>query len=251
MENQPRNPIVGTVYAIKGLTGIPINPKSTHYAPSFQYSSRYSSKMSYRIIDGVTKFRAVKALIEGESIASVSKKLGVSRASLYGWMDISLQAMEDYFQGRLLYRDKVRRTREKLKEDFLKIQSRLEKKIAIRERKLEKLADQIRDLKDRGRPKKCGTCGCEKIYKNGFYAVSLDYFKENLSKNKPSDVKIRNYICASCAQSISLVDPWRNQFRVDKQRQELSEESNPLPVALRPAEQRKVTQTDISATDRE
>ena len=193
--------------------------------------------MSYRIIDGLTKFRAVKALIQGESIASVSKRLGVSRASLYGWMEVSLQAMEDYFQGRLLHRNKVTRTREKLKADFLKSQSRLEKKIAARERKLEKLAEQIRDLKDRGRPRKCGACGCEKIYKNGFYAVSLDYFKENLGKNKPSDVKIRNYICASCAQSISVVDPWRNQFRVHKQRQELPQESDSLPVALPSAEQ--------------
>lgn len=193
--------------------------------------------MSYRIIDGLTKFRAVKALIEGESIASVSKRLGVSRASLYGWMEVSLKAVEDYFQGRLLHRDKVSWTREKLKANFLKSQSRLEKKITARERKLEKLAEQIRDLKDRGRPKKCEVCGCEKIYKNGFYVVSLDYFKENLSKNKPSDVKIRNYICASCAQSISVVDPWRNQFRVHKQRQELPQESDSLPVALPSAEQ--------------
>jgi transposase-like protein len=207
--------------------------------------------MSYRTIDGLTKFRAVKALIQGESIASVSKRLGVSRASLYGWMEVSLQAMEDYFQGRLLHRNKVTRTREKLKADFLKSQSRLEKKIAARERKLEKLAEQIRDLKDRGRPRKCGACGCEKIYKNGFYAVSLDYFKENLGKNKPSDVKIRNYICASCAQSISVVDPWRNQFRVNKQRQELPRESDSLPVALPPAEQRKVMQIDIPVTVRE
>lgn len=193
--------------------------------------------MSYRVIDGLTKFRAVKALIEGESIASVSKRLGVSRASLYGWMEVSLQAMEDYFQGRLLHRDKVSGTRDKLKTDFCKSQARLEKKIATRERKLIKLAEQIRDLKDRGRPKKCGVCGCEKIYKNGFYAVSLDYFKENLSKNKPSNVKIRNYICASCAQSISVVDPWKNQFRVNRQRQELPQESDSLPVALHPAEQ--------------
>ncbi len=177
--------------------------------------------MSYRIISGRTKFRAVKSLVEGESITSVSKRLGVSRASLYNWLEVALKAMEEYFQGELLNREKELRVRDKLEAGFRKGQVRLEKKIAARERQLEKLAGQIRDLKDRGRPKKCCACGCEKVYKNGFYSVSLDYFKENLVKAKPGKVKIRNFICASCGQSISVVDPWKNEFKLAKGRDEL------------------------------
>ncbi len=80
----------------------------------------------------------------------------------------------------------------------------------------------VKDIKDIARPDKCEECGCEKIYKNGYYTITLDYFREHLAKikDKNKKIKIQHFICAACGQSICVVDPLNNIFSLTMEKDE-------------------------------
>lgn len=86
-----------------------------------------------------------------------------------------------------------------------------ERKLASLRRELEKRATKIRQLEDtiekfkdmlEMRPARCSKCGCEKIYKNGHYAVSLTRFVSYLKLNGDEQVKIQQFLCPGCGNTM-------------------------------------------------
>ena len=52
------------------------------------------------------------------------------------------------------------------------------------------------------RPDTCPYCGCEKIYKNGFYKVKAEKMHEALGLKSPGEIKVQMYSCANCGKYI-------------------------------------------------
>lgn len=170
--------------------------------------------MAYQKVTANIKTEAVRNVLGGESVSSVSKKYQVSRASLYSWVEIADAAIEESFNGHpYRQRDRLR----ELKTQIVKKDRLIEKlELELNHINTEKshLQSEVKDIKDIARPEKCEQCGCEKIYKNGYYKITLDYFRDHLAKikDKNKKIKIQHFICAACGQSICVVDPLNNTF---------------------------------------
>lgn len=170
--------------------------------------------MTYHKVTANIKTKAVLNVMGGRSVSSVSKKYQVSRASLYSWVEIAGAAIEESFNGRpARQRDLIRKLKARIaKKDRLigKLELELNNKI----KEIKRLQSAVKDIKDIARPGKCEKCGCEKVYKNGYYKITLDYFREHLAKikDKNTKIKIQHFICAACGQSICVMDPLNNTF---------------------------------------
>jgi len=172
--------------------------------------------MAYQKVTAKIKTKAVLDVMGGESVSSVSKQYQVSRASLYNWVEVAGAAIEESFNGGpSRQRDLIQGLETRIaKKDRLigKLELELDNKI----NEISRLQLAVKDIKDIARPGKCEECGCEKIYKNGYYEITLDYFREHLAKikDKNTKIKIQHFICAACGQSICVVDPLNNIFRL-------------------------------------
>ena len=170
--------------------------------------------MAYQKVTADTKTKVVLDVMGGRSVSSASKHYQVSRASLYNWVEIAGAAIEESFNGHpSRQRDLIRGLKARIeKKDRLigKLELELENKI----KEISRLQFAVKDIKDIARPGKCEECGCEKIYKNGYYEITLDYFREHLEKTKDKNkkIKIQHFLCAACGQSICVVDPLSNTF---------------------------------------
>ena len=84
-------------------------------------------------------------------------------------------------------------------------------KILQLQRKLKKREERIRELENtlefikrtvNKRPERCSKCGCEKVYKNGHYSVSLKRFARYLQSNGDERVKLQQFICPGCGTTM-------------------------------------------------
>ncbi|HDL64100.1 MAG TPA: hypothetical protein ENH12_01780 [Proteobacteria bacterium] len=86
-----------------------------------------------------------------------------------------------------------------------------ERRIASLRREIKKRGARIRKLEEsigifkealELRPDRCSKCGCEKIYKNGHYSVSLKRFAGYLKSNGDERVKIQQFLCPGCGNTM-------------------------------------------------
>ena len=175
--------------------------------------------MAYRNIKPNTKAQAVLDLIKGENISVVARKYKVSRSSLYAWLDIARTVLKEYFSHKFSQdREKNDRLERELADRNARIKN-LEKTIRDQKATLTRLRDRLKVLKDIARPIKCEDCGCEKIYKNGFYEMTTEYLCKHLTDGDHK-VKVQHFICAACQKSYCAVDPFSNIFILSPDRDE-------------------------------
>lgn len=173
--------------------------------------------MGYRKVKPEIKSRAIGDLLRGESIVSVSRRYEVSRSAIYKWLGAARQALEEYFSGQSGGKD--------IAEKPVDL-ARKEKVIQILEERLRKQAEEtaarereVATLKDIARPNACQSCGCEKIYKVGYYEITPDYFIHHLAASDRK-IKVLHFTCAACRKSYSVVDPFHNIFMLSPEREE-------------------------------
>jgi len=178
--------------------------------------------MAYQKVTADTKTKVVLDVMGGRSVSSASKQYQVSRASLYNWVEIAGAAIEECFNGHpSRHRDLIRGLKERIaKKD--RLIGKLESELETKNKEISRLQFAVKDIKDIARPVKCEECGCEKIYKNGYYEITLDYFREHLAKIKDKNrkIKIQHFICVACGQSICVVDPLNNIFSLTMEKDE-------------------------------
>ena len=170
--------------------------------------------MAYHKVTANIKSKAVLDVMGERSVSSVAKKYQVSRASLSRWVEIAGVAIVESFAGQSSeQRELIRGLKARItkKERLIgKLEGELEKK----NKEIGRLRSAVKDIKDIARPEKCEQCGCEKIYKNGYYKITTDYFREHMAKvkDKKKKINIQHFICAACGESICVVDPLNNTF---------------------------------------
>ncbi len=175
--------------------------------------------MAYREVKPSIKARAVIDVVKGEGISGVSEKYGISRASIYNWLDLAENALQEYFNG-----GNTRKEREikdlknslKSREEYI---GGLKSKIKEREEEIRAIDEKLHNLENITRPRECDECGCEKIYKNGYYEITTQYFCRQLEKSDKK-IKIQHFVCAACQKSLCVVDPFNNLFILSPDREE-------------------------------
>lgn len=157
--------------------------------------------MCFNNISEKTKIMAVSDALAGETISAVARKYGINRTSVYRWMEIAQGAI------RKSLRNKKRGPKGNGDD-------RLKKKIASLEkslRKKDKETKLLRNQQDKSkvcdpRPESCSNCGCEKLYKNGTFSLSLKKIIPS-QQYYHKKIPVQRFICPACQTTTHLENP--------------------------------------------
>lgn len=174
--------------------------------------------MGYRTIKPEIRTRAVLDLIAGKSVLTVSRRYGVTRSTLYNWRRVVGTLARNYFRGPPSREKKSNGEQAALERQEERIRI-LEKQLTKRKGEAAALRGQLAGLRDIARPRECGSCGCGKIYKVGYYEITTDYFTRHLAGGDRK-IKVLHFTCAACRKSFSVVDPFHNVFMLSPDREE-------------------------------
>jgi predicted RNA-binding Zn-ribbon protein involved in translation (DUF1610 family) len=64
-----------------------------------------------------------------------------------------------------------------------------------------------------GKPAKCPFCGCEKIYKNGYYRLKAARIRRALELEDLDEVKVQMFSCSSCGRYLKSKE---TEFRLNQ-----------------------------------
>jgi len=154
-------------------------------------------------ITAETRIAAVREVLAGRKISEVAESYSVNRTSIYRWLNKSQEAIRESLQPPGHRPKKNGHRIAGLKErvtDLKKLLRARDKRISLLEKKLDEI--EIYDP----RPARCPKCGCEKLYKNGTYRMSVskiippeEYFNKKIS--------VKRFICPACNNSTFLKYP--------------------------------------------
>ncbi len=173
--------------------------------------------MVYRKVDRAEKVKAVLAVMGGGRASVAARESGMSRGTLYRLVSQARALIKKSFctsfnaEGRENAR--LRGCINSLRREAASIRHKIDKY----EAELLEANKKIEIFRQLGRPARCRSCGCEKIYRNGSYQISHSNFCRSLEKQKNGKIEVKHFICAACDESMYVVDPVHNIFRIESQ----------------------------------
>ena len=172
--------------------------------------------MAFQDIPVEAKVKAVCTIIGGgEKIQPTAKRYGITRPSLYAWVERAQQAIEEALKP---YKRGPKFTKPKVDPNVKKIE-KLNELLQRHQAQIRELEEIVASReKEEPKPEKCDRCGCQKIYKNGTFKIRPKRFFDLLKLNKEKEVSVQKFICACCGQSLYPKDKgaffwWANRHR--------------------------------------
>lgn len=176
--------------------------------------------MAYRKVDGSDKIGAVLAVMRGVGPSAAAREFGINRGTLYKLIG----------RARELIRCSLSRPTHTAGFKHARLEHRVralareadaaKRALRLCEAKLRKADRAVELVRNLGRPVRCRSCGCEKIYRNGSYRISHSNFCKRFYGQNGHRIEVRHYICAACNDNMYVVDPQKNIFYIDAPRGE-------------------------------
>lgn len=162
--------------------------------------------MGFRPIAAQKKIVVLFEVIRKGKIEPVARSYGVSKPSVYTWLERSQEALkealEPHKRGPKFKRSPEEKETEKLKEKVAKLENSLEEK----DKKIKEFQEKLKPPKTKEKLPKCPYCGFEGVYKNGSYKRKPKKFFDRLKKIEEKEERVQGYLC-----------PWRGKsFHIEK-----------------------------------
>lgn len=149
------------------------------------------------------KVEAVGKVVKGRPLSKVAREYKVNRNSLHHWVK---KARESILKSLILEKRGPKLTVESFRKKQEEIR-KLREKFNKQRIKLEKLKFDVSESKNnlkKPRPTKCPYCGCEKIYRNGYFQISSQRLISLIEKNSEQKFSRQQFICGYCNRRVGF-----------------------------------------------
>lgn len=158
------------------------------------------SAMAFRRIAVETKVEAVRRVLRGEHVTTVSAEMSIDRNSLAIWVRRVLDSMRSSVDRKKVERKKVVVRSEAR---FRKLKDRVERQ----DKTIDTMRESLRALEEGPVPEKCPACGCARFYKNGLIMMDLERLLGTKLNGSNRKIPVQKFICVNCGKGTHLEGP--------------------------------------------